>query len=468
MSSNKKFVNIAQVLDGVHPTFKKLLLGDEMKPYFAKAMTIIDPDDVVPDPRDIFHFAKYAGLDDVKVVIIGQCPNESGDHGLCFSSLNKNVQEPLKNVYLCLEESKLIESVDSINTSDLRSWAQQGVLMLNMSLTRCGKGTSSKHNDAWKPITTHIVKTLGAVDRPIVFMLWGVFAKTLKKFITSDKAVVLEEHHPAPIFQNNLSYDKKFAKCGHFAKTNSVLESAGYDSICWDPNFIQKHLVFTDGSGLNTGNCNSKGSYATLFVRGSSKGTMLYGRIPPVFLLDLDDLKGDSKWSPETNPCWIDDDRAYTIGRKHSKTKTWTTPLATVYIKSVENETVFPTSQRGEGMAILIAFEHVIRADAKCSIEIVTDSMFWINMINSYIPRWVKQNRPFYIQKNPDIVSRMWKAMCMMKEAGFQYSMRHIKSHGKDPNANPFDVAMNDIVDVKALAARNSNEFGDFKCVRMI
>jgi uracil-DNA glycosylase len=466
MQSNNKFVNVALALNGVHSTFKKILLCDDIRPRFINAMTNINPGDMSPATEDIFHFAKYCGIDDIKVVLIGQHPDVDSkyEQGICFSSLNNKVSASLRNIYACLEKSKLIKSADDMNTSDLRSWARQGVLMLNLTLTTSNRN-SSKHASLWEPITTHIIKTIGAIDRTIVFMLWGESAKRMKSIIVSKKAVILEETHPNPMYQNRLPDVDRFVNCDHFSIANKVLKGAGYNSICWDPNNVWEHIVFTDGSGLNTGNCNSKGSYATLFVSGPSKGTMMYGRIPPVMLMDLDDLKGDAEWNPEMNPCWIDDDRAYTIKSMHSITKKWSDPLAVTYIESAENETIFPNSQRGEGVAILMAFEHVICNGMRCNIEIVTDSMFWINMINDYIPRWVKLNRPFYVQKNPDVVSRMWKAMTIMNSSGIHYSLRHVKSHGKDPNADPFDVAMNAIVDIKALDARNSDKFGDFVCV---
>lgn len=461
MPHGKKFINISLALDGVHPSFKKLLLSKEIKPQFINAMTSIDPDDISPNPKDIFHFAKYGGLDDINVVIIGQDPNPVDDNGLCFSS--PTVSGTLRNIYSCLEESKLIDSAKEMKTSDLRSWAQQGVLMMNMALTT-RKNKAAQHMALWEPITRNIIKTLGTAARPIVFMFWGDYAKSMKTLITSKHAHVLLAEHPSPTNQVRLPENQKFTHCKHFMMANDALEASGHKPICWDPSHIEDHMVFTDGSGLNTGDCNSKGSYATLFVRGASKGSMMFGRIPPVALIDLDDLKGDDNWNPEVNPCWIGDNRAYTINGKHSKTKTWSNPLAIAYIKDVDHDMVFPTSQRGEGMAILVAFEHVIHIGKTCRIEVVTDSMFWINMVTKYMPKWVKQGRPFSVQKNPDIVSRMWKSMEMMEEVGIQYSLRHIKSHGKDPNADPFDVAMNEIVDVKALETRDIDVFGDFTC----
>lgn len=458
-NTKKKYINVANALDGVLPCFQQLILGGGMKPHFINAVKAIDPDDISPRTVDIFNFAKHKKVDEIKVVILGQDPYPNPDHahGLCFSSMDKKIPASLKNIYTCLEEHKLIDSAARIDTSNLLPWAQQGVLMLNTSLTT-RSGVSGSHIALWRPITRNIIQKIGSIsDRPIVFMLWGNHAKDMRSLITSPTAIILEETHPSPMSQASLSAERKFRFCDHFVKANAAV-----GPINWDPMSLPAHQAFTDGSGLNTGNINSKAAYACCFTEGPSKGTMLYGRLPPVAVLDLRDIKSDAKWDPENNPCWIDDGRAYTLSGLHSVTKTWTNPLATVYILNATNEMIFPNSQRGEGVGILSAFEHVIGIGRSATIEVVTDSMFWIKMINEYIPNWIKINNPFYTQKNPDIVSRMWKAVSRMSKMGIVWSMRHVKSHGKDPNADPKDVRFNDLVDKKALLTRNGNEFGDY------
>jgi uracil-DNA glycosylase len=462
MSATQKFINIEHALSGVHQSFKQLMIGADMKQHFINALTNIDPTNISPNANNIFEFARYKQLDEIRVVIIGQdpYPNPEHAHGLCFSSLDKKVPASLKNIYSCLEEQGLIKSAKDMTTSNLQSWARQGVLMLNMALTT-EIGKTAQHMKLWEPITKHIINTLGAADRPIVFMLWGNYAKGMIKLITSKKAIILQETHPSPISQARLEESKRFKYCTHFTSANAALINAGYPPICWDPNNISTHVVYTDGSGLNTGNCNSKASYATLFAKGPRKGTMLYGKLSPVSILNLNKLTASTEWTPLANPCWIDDNRAYTIRSVHSKTKTWKEPCATVYISGAEPDMIFPNSQRGEGMAILMAFEHVINIGMPAHLEIVTDSMFWIDMVQKYIPNWVEQNNPFHMQKNPDIVSRIWKAMGNMLTIGINYTLRHIKSHGKDKNADPFDVAMNDAVDKMAKSALNNGAYAD-------
>jgi uracil-DNA glycosylase len=458
-NTQKRYINISHALDGVFPCFQKLILGDEMKKHFVNAVKSIDPNDISPHTVDIFNFAKHKKVDEINIVILGRepYPNPDYEHGLCFSSMDKNIPDSLKNIYSCLEEHKLIESAAKINTANLLPWAQQGVLMLNLSLTtRIGK--SGSHINLWKPITNNIIKNLGAVtDRPIVFMLWGNYAKNYRSLITSPTAIILEENHPSSVIQVSLKTEHKFLKCDHFIKANGIV-----GNIDWDPMSLPAHEAFTDGSGLNTKNINSKASYACCFTNGPSKGTMLYGRLPPVSILDLNDIKSDEKWNPENNPCWIDDKREYTFNGIHNFTKIWSNPLATVYILNAKNHMIFPNSQRGEGAGILMAFEHVINIGRSATIEVITDSMFWINMLQEYIPNWVKIQRPFYLQQNPDIVSRIWKSVVRMSKMGITWSIRHVSSHGKDPNANPRDVRLNDIVDKKASLTMKGNEFGDY------
>jgi uracil-DNA glycosylase len=468
MAEQKQYINITTTLDGVTKSFRELLLCNEMRPHFVNVMKSIDPHDISPGPVDIFHFAKYKEVDNINVVVIGQdpYPNPAHAHGLCFSSLNKRVPSSLRNIYACLEEHKMLnQSARDTKTADLTSWAKQGVLMLNMSLTT-KQWKSATHMALWEPITTHIVKTLGAVDRPIVFLLWGNFAKKMKAHITSKQAIVLEETHPSPMAQSRLPADKKFAKCNHFVRTNEILKAAGLPPIVWDPMAELpkvQHRVYTDGSGLNTGDVNSKASYATLFAAGPSAGSLLFGRLSPMCIIDIHAVAEGKDWSPEQNPCWFSDKRGYTIKGAHYKTKEWPEPLAVSYLPNVDRDMIFPTSQRGEGTAILMALEHVIKIGAPCHVDIVTDSMFWKDMIEKFIPSWVDKGRPFELQKNPDLVTRMWQAMQTMKSSDMTFALQHIKSHGKDKDADPLDVKFNDIVDQKALSIRDSRLFGDHR-----
>jgi len=455
MNNNKKYANVSLMVQDVLPCWGELIYGGDMRQFFINAIKKIDPDDISPIECDVFNFAKFKKLSEINVVILNENPYDSNynNNGLCFSSLSKKIPNPVKNLYSSLEKYKLIKSADDIKTANLISWAQQGVLMLNCALT-ISKNNSVSHMELWKPITDNIIKKLGAInDRPVIFLLWGNYACSMKNLITSDTAIVLENCHPD---------NDNFILRDHFTMANKILEEENIEKINWDPSFLPKHEAFTDGSGHNTKNINSKASYACCFTKGPSKGTMLYGRLSPVSLLDLNEIKSDDKWDPQNNPCWIDDKRKYTINGIHSKTKTWEGPLSLIYIAGATNEIIFPNSQRGEGAGILSAFEYVIRLGRSAILEVVTDSMFWINMLDNYIPNWVKSKNPFISQKNPDIVSRLWSAVGEMSKLGIIWSTRHIKSHGKDSNADPRDVRLNDIVDKKAFKTRDGNEFGDF------
>lgn len=461
----RKYVNVSTALNGVKDSFKKLILSDEMKPHFIKALNAIDPMNISPATHDIFHFAKYIEIPDIRVVIVGQdpYPDPSHAHGLCFSSLDERVPASLKNIYLCLERSGLLcNPVDEIKTSNLTRWAQQGVLMLNMSLTT-EKWKSATHMDLWHPITTHIIKTIGAADTPVIFLLWGSFAKKMRQYISSPHAIILEEIHPSPMAQAKLPQEKKFVNCDHFTRVNAILKAANMREIIWDPTApLKKNMikVYTDGSGLNTKDVNSRASYASLFP---STGLMLFGRLSPMMIIDISMVEKGEDWDPEQNPCWFDDARGYTIGGKHCDTKSWPEPLATSYLSNVERQVIFPTSQRGEGMAILMALEHVVNIGDPCHLHIVTDSMFWKQMIEKYIPSWVSQNRPFSLQCNPDLVTRIWNAMKKMAASNMTIEIQHIKSHGKDKYADSDDIRFNDIVDKKARAVRDSDLYGDHR-----
>jgi hypothetical protein len=142
-------------------------------------------------------------------------------------------------------------------------------------------------------------------------------------------------------------------------------------------------------------------------------------------------------WEEMSNPLFIaDNDTEFKCGywnnKQWSRTKNWSGPLSLTYIPRADNEVIFPTSQRGEGMAILMVLEKAIACGAKCDIEIVTDSKFWITMIETYMPKWHREGTSFLLRKNPDIVWRMWRAIQIIKDEIGELKLRHIYSHGKD------------------------------------
>ncbi len=181
-------------------------------------------------PKDyIFNALKLTPYEKVKVVIVGQDPYHGvGEaHGLSFS-VQKGIKVPpsLKNIYKELENDLGITPPDN---GDLTKWALQGVLLLNAVLTVEKDKPASHRNLGWERLTDYIIKTLNAKEEPVVFILWGNFAKEKKAFITNPKHYVITSAHPSPFSANNGFFGSK-----PFSQTNNFLIKNHLAPINWD------------------------------------------------------------------------------------------------------------------------------------------------------------------------------------------------------------------------------------------
>ena len=210
------------------------LLKDEMrKPYFQELENFLKQEQtkytIYPAEQDIFNALEMTPFYDIKVVIIGQDPYHEVNqaHGLSFS-VKQGVKLPpsLKNIYKEISDELGIEMS---NNGDLTSWAKQGVLLLNSSLTVRSGLPSSHRNYGWENLTTAIVEIINDRLSEVVFLLWGKHAKEYSKFIDENKHFVLTAPHPSPF-----SVYTGFWGCGHFAKTNEILKSLGKNPINWE------------------------------------------------------------------------------------------------------------------------------------------------------------------------------------------------------------------------------------------
>lgn len=176
-----------------------------------------------PEYNNIFNALKLTPYKDVKVVILGQDPyHGTGEaHGLSFS-VQKGVKKPpsLKNIFKELKDDL---GYDEPADGDLTSWAKQGVLLLNSVLT-VEKDKAASHKDlGWKLLTDHIIKLLNQKQEPVVFILWGNFARNKKEFITNHKHLTIESPHPSPFSANSGFFGSKpFSKTNNFLIKNNI------------------------------------------------------------------------------------------------------------------------------------------------------------------------------------------------------------------------------------------------------
>ena len=182
-----------------------------------------------PEYNNIFNALKLTPYSKVKVVILGQDPYHGvGEaHGLSFS-VQDGIKKPpsLKNIFKELHDDLGFDEPESGN---LEKWAKEGVLLLNSVLT-VEKDKAASHKDlGWNLFTDHIIKLLNQKETPIVFILWGNFARSKKEFITNKKHLVLESVHPSPFSVYNGFFGSK-----PFSKTNDFLIKTGQTPIDWN------------------------------------------------------------------------------------------------------------------------------------------------------------------------------------------------------------------------------------------
>lgn len=221
------------MLPSIEPGWKKIL-----QPYFETTdfKTLMNrikdeytKNTIYPPIQDIFNAFTYTPLEQVAVVILGQDPYYQQDqaHGLAFSVPDETPIPPsLKNIYK--EITRDIGISKETSSGNLKSWAQQGVLLLNTVLTvEAGKPGSHAHI-GWEQFTDYVIKTISEQKQHCVFLLWGTHARHKKTIIDSEKHAIFESSHPSP-----LSVYRGFLGNNHFTKTNTYLKQHNKKPIIW-------------------------------------------------------------------------------------------------------------------------------------------------------------------------------------------------------------------------------------------
>lgn len=215
-------------------SWKEVLQPEFDKPYFELLTMFVRQEyktkQCFPPARLIFNAFDSCPFDKVRVVIIGQDPyHEVGQaQGLCFSVPDGIAIPPsLQNIYKELNQDLGIPIPSSGN---LQRWADQGVLLLNATLTVEAHRAGSHQNKGWEELTDAAISALNARREHLVFMLWGAYAKRKGQVIDARKHLVLTAAHPSP-----LSAYHGFFGCKHFSKANEYLTRYGLQPIDWRP-----------------------------------------------------------------------------------------------------------------------------------------------------------------------------------------------------------------------------------------
>ncbi|MCC8408104.1 uracil-DNA glycosylase [Mucilaginibacter sp. UR6-1] len=211
------------------------VLGDEFqKDYMVKLREFLKSEKesgqtVYPKNSDIFNAFNKTPFDKLKVVILGQDPYHGANqaHGLSFS-VQKGINPPpsLKNIY-----KELLTDIPGFSIpshGELTEWAEQGVMMLNATLTVRAGSPGSHQKKGWEIFTDTVIKTISEQKDGIVFLLWGKFAQAKAELIDAGKHHILKAAHPSPY-----SADSGFFGCKHFSKTNAILKNEDKQTIDW-------------------------------------------------------------------------------------------------------------------------------------------------------------------------------------------------------------------------------------------
>ena len=219
----------------IEQSWKEVLSNEFKSPYFTKLKEFLlkekSENKIFPSEKFIFEAFNKTPFDKVKVIIIGQDPYHGFGQadGLCFS-VNAGIKIPpsLKNIFKELNSNL---SIRTPKTGKLESWAKQGVLLLNATLTVRENQAGSHQKKGWETFTDAAVRELSDRKNGLVFLLWGKYAQSKESLIDKDKHNLLEAAHPSP-----LSAYKGFFGCQHFSKTNEILSKQGLQQINWQNN----------------------------------------------------------------------------------------------------------------------------------------------------------------------------------------------------------------------------------------
>jgi uracil-DNA glycosylase len=216
----------------INESWKNLLIGEFNLPYFHTLRNFLVEEKkqytIFPPGNQIFSAFELTPFDSVKVVLLGQDPyhGKGQAHGLCFS-VPSGINSPPSLVNIFREIQNDLGLPMPLN-GNLESWARQGVLLLNATLTVRANQPGSHQNKGWEMFTDQVIRTLSKEKNGLVFLLWGKFAQAKESLIDPNKHFVLKAAHPSPY-----SASAGFFGCKHFSKTNEILRSQGKQEITW-------------------------------------------------------------------------------------------------------------------------------------------------------------------------------------------------------------------------------------------
>lgn len=209
-----------------------VLRAEFEKPYWAPLMDFVASERashaVYPPKDQVFAALHLTSFTNTKVLLLGQDPYHGPGqaHGLCFSVRPPTVPPPsLVNIY---KELTADVGFNVPKHGCLTSWARQGVLLLNTTLTVRAHEAASHQKKGWETFTDEVIRAVASKPEPVVFILWGASARKKRALITSDRHTIIESAHPSPLSAHNGFFGSK-----PFSKTNEFLVANGLAPIDW-------------------------------------------------------------------------------------------------------------------------------------------------------------------------------------------------------------------------------------------
>lgn len=215
-------------------SWNRILQAEFEKEYYQNLLAFLEEEysehEVFPPKNQVYNAFNITTFENVKVVVIGQDPYHDVNqaHGLCFS-VNEGIKLPpsLVNIF---KEQKEDLGLEIPFSGKLTSWAEQGVLLLNATLTVRAHQAGSHQKKGWETFTDEVIKIISKEKKDVIFLLWGGFAKKKASLIDAEKHHILTSGHPSPLSANRGHW---FGN-KHFSKVNEILKSIGKKEIDWE------------------------------------------------------------------------------------------------------------------------------------------------------------------------------------------------------------------------------------------
>jgi len=223
---------MSEIQPNINEGWKNILWDEFQSPYFSKLKEFLVQETssrrIYPPGKLIFNAFDHTPFENIKVVILGQDPyHGSGQaHGLCFS-VPPGIKPPpsLVNIF---KELKSDLGMEIPLSGNLEAWADQGVLLLNATLTVRAGEAGSHQKQGWETFTDAVIGKISQQKSAVVFLLWGRYAQAKEDLVDGEKHLVLKAAHPSPFSAYN-----GFFGCRHFSKANEFLISRGIDPVDW-------------------------------------------------------------------------------------------------------------------------------------------------------------------------------------------------------------------------------------------